>query len=572
LNTFGEQSVAPGSRDGALPAYFAAIRAHPLIVVLVTLTAVAASVGFLLVRSPRYEATADILVNPLPRETQVFLGLPLIRDAGDPARTAQTAASLIESRAAADLTAQRLGGGWDGERVLDAVKVAPRGESNVLGVTATTNQPAEAARVATTFSRAALETREADIVDAAQELITQLEARQRALPAESAAREEIGARLEQLQTIIAGGDPALSLSQDALPPDSAVGASSALILALAILAGVTLGSGAAVLLELLARRVRDEDDAFAVYPLPVLLRVPELPARRLDRLLGSNWHMPPEVREPFRTLAVQLDERAGGGVLMVTSPSAGDGKTTCAMNLAVSLAATGKSVVLLDFDLRKPDVGAALGLKDAAGFMELVDPNDRLEPLLQTVSDVWSVRVLALQRELNAGVMAGLVDLVGRRLPELLAEARELADYVVIDTAPLGEVGDALRLVRDVDEIVLMLRPGNTNRVQLETVRELLEPTGERPLGYIVLGRTEAPRGTYGYGHARRPGAEPIRRALEPVRADAPDAAPEAPNAESRASSVGRAGEAPSTDASEGAAASRVPRDPARPGRPARRG
>jgi Mrp family chromosome partitioning ATPase/capsular polysaccharide biosynthesis protein len=515
LNRFPEHTGAPGGREGALPAYLAAIRAHPLIVVLVTLTTVAASVAFLLLRSPSYEATADILVNPLPPEDQVFLGLPLLRDAGDPARTAQTAASLIESRAAAELTAQQLGAGWDADRVLDAVKVAPRGESNVLGVTATANERVEAARVATTFSRAALETREADIVGAAQELISQLEVRQRALPAGSAAREAIDARLEALQPIVAGGDVTLSLSQPALPPDSAVGASPALILALAVLAGLTLGSGTAVLLELLARRIRDEGEAHAVYPLPTLVRIPELPGRRRARPPGSTWHMVPEVREPFRTLAVQLDERAGNSVLMVTSPSAGDGKTTSAVNLAVALAETGKRVVLLDFDLRKPDVGDTLRLEQAAGFIDLGEQH--LERLLQTVSDVWSMRVLAIRGEVeDPGLIPGLVDLLGQRLSELVAEARALADYVVIDTAPLGAVGDALRLVRDVDDIVLLVRPGNTNRVQLEMVRDLLERIGERPLGFIILGADGLARSAYGYGRARQRESEVMRRLLKP--------------------------------------------------------
>jgi tyrosine-protein kinase len=515
LNRFPEHTGAPGGREGALPAYLAAIRAHPLIVVLVTLTTVAASVAFLLLRSPSYEATADILVNPLSPEDQVFLGLPLLRDTGDPARTAQTAASLIESRAAAELTAQQLGAGWDADRVLDAVKVAPRGESNVLGVTATANERVEAARVATTFSRAALETREADIVGAAQELISQLEARQHALPAGSAAREAIDARLEALQPIVAGGDVTLSLSQPALPPDSAVGASPALILALAVLAGLTLGSGTAVLLELLARRIRDEGEAHAVYPLPTLVRVPELPGRRRARPPGSTWHMVPEVREPFRTLAVQLDEREGNSVLMVTSPSAGDGKTTSAVNLAVALAETGKRVVLLDFDLRKPDVGDALRLEEAAGFIDLGEQH--LERLLQTVSDVWSMRVLAIRGEVeDPGLIPGLVDLLGQRLSELVAEARALADYVVIDTAPLGEVGDALRLVRDVDDIVLLVRPGNTNRVQLEMVRDLLERIGERPLGFVILGADGLARSAYGYGRARQRESEVMRRLLKP--------------------------------------------------------
>jgi tyrosine-protein kinase len=273
--------------------------------------------------------------------------------------------------------------------------------------------------------------------------------------------------------------------------------------------------------------------------------------------------MVPEVREPFRTLAVQLDEREGNSVLMVTSPSAGDGKTTSAVNLAVSLAETGKRVVLLDFDLRKPDVGDTLRLEQAAGFIDLGEQH--LERLLQTVSDVWSMRVLAIRGEVeDPGLIPGLVDLLGQRLSELVAEARALADYVVIDTAPLGEVGDALRLVRDVDDIVLLVRPGNTNRVQLEMVRDLLEQIGERPLGFIILGVDGLAHSTYGYGHARQQASEAMRRLVRPE--------PHPTGAPDRPSTASRTAKAQGARASEGAAGPGAARDPARPGRRAQRG
>jgi Mrp family chromosome partitioning ATPase len=378
-------------------------------------------------------------------------------------------------------------------------------------------------------------------------------------------RAEIASRLDQVRSVTASGDPTLTLSQEGAPPTSAEGASAALIVVLATLAGFTLGVGTAVLLELSERRLRDGDEALALYPLPTLLRVPNVPARRLERPAGSIWHMPPEVREPFRTLAVQLDERRGEGVLMVTSPSAGDGKTTSAVSLAVSLAETGKRVVLLDFDLRKPDVGNALRLEHAAGFIELGEQNDHLEPLLQTVSDVWSMRVLAIRGEVeDPGLIPGLVDLLGQRLSELVADARKLADYVVIDTAPLGEVGDALRLVRDVDDIVLLVRPGNTNRVELEMVRDLLERIGERPLGFIIFGVDGLARGAYGYGHARQQASEAMRRLVkpEPHPAGAPD----------RPSTVNRRAKAQGARASEGPVGQGATRDPARPDRRAQRG
>jgi capsular exopolysaccharide synthesis family protein len=551
LNSQLEDTRQP-RHEWALASYIAAIRAHRGAVVLVTLVTVAASIAFLQLRSASYEATADLLVQPLPQDDETFRGLPLVRDTGDPTRTVQTAAALVESQA--------------GQDVGGAVQVNPKGESNILEVTATADSAGDAARIANAYAQEALQARAEELDRHGTQLITQLEARLDATPrADPVTRAEIASRLDQVRSVTASGDPTLTLSQEAAPPTSAEGASAALIVVLATLAGFTLGVGTAVLLDLSERRLRDGDEALAVYPLPTLLRVPRLPARRLERPPGSVWHMPPEVREPFRTLAVQLDERGGESVLMVTSPSAGDGKTTSAVNLAVSLAETGKRVVLLDFDLRKPDVRGALGLEHGAGFIELGEQNDHLERLLQTVSDVWSMRVLAIRGEVeNPGLIPGLVDLLGQRLSELVAEARTLADYVVIDTAPLGEVGDALRLVRDVDDIVLLVRPGNTNRVQLEMVRDLLEQIGERPLGFIILGVDGLAHSTYGYGHARQQASEAMRRLVRPE--------PHPTGAPDRPSTASRTAKAQGARASEGAAGPGAARDPARPGRRAQRG
>ena len=94
---------------------------------------------------------------------------------------------------------------------------------------------------------------------------------------------------------------------------------------------------------------------------------------------------------------------------------------------------------------------------------------------------------------------------------------------MVVDTAPLGEVGDALRLVADVEDILLVVRPGNTSEGQLEFLRDLLERTGKSPAGMIVLSRTERPsRGYYSYGYAQQRRSDQLRRpeaAPSPVRA-----------------------------------------------------
>jgi len=83
-----------------------------------------------------------------------------------------------------------------------------------------------------------------------------------------------------------------------------------------------------------------------------------------------------------------------------------------------------------------------------------------------------------------------LLEALSRRLPELLKQAKELADYVILDTAPLGEVSDALRLADEVDDLIIVSRPGHTMRANFEIMRDLLEQTGHEPLGYLLLGVT----------------------------------------------------------------------------------
>jgi capsular exopolysaccharide synthesis family protein len=470
-----------------LASYLAAVRAHWPVVALITLLGLGASLLVLQLRSPEYEATADLLVEPLPQDDETFLGLPLLRDTGDPVRTVQTAASLVES-AAADVPGA------------ESVEVNPEGESNILAVKATADTPEAAAQLANDFADAAIEARDDQLAQRAQGLIEQLNALLAATPeADQVARASLAARLDQVRSVAESGDPTLILSQEAVPPTSAKGAAPALIVALALFAGFTLGAGTAVLLEVMNRRVRDEAEAMELYPLPVLARVPLVSDRSRRGPPGSTWYIPPGIREPFRTITVQLEQsRRRLGALMVTSPSKGDGKTTAAINLAVLLAAAGKRVALLDFDLRHPQVGADLLIRDGHRLSDLLDPTRQLPELLVRPSELPTLSVLPIRFHPDE---AHLTDAVAWRLPEFIEPAREVADHVIIDTPPLGEVGDALMLARAVDEILVVIRPGNTNRSHIAVLRELLERIGQTPYGSILIGAQEFQgRGYRAYG------------------------------------------------------------------------
>lgn len=486
--------IQPGTRhnEGALGPYLRAIRAHPLLVAVVTLAAVLASVAWVVIRPTEYEATAQMLVNPLPQEDETFLGLQLLRDSGDPTRTVQTAATLVESSQAATATAKALGDDWTANRVLDDVSVNPEGESNILSITATADDARLATRLADTFAKSSIEARRATLEQQAKVEIDRLEASQSQLADGS----DLATRIDQLERVRAIGDPTLALSQPATVPSSSTGTSALVIILLAAIAGFTLGSGAALILELTARRIRDEDEMVGLYALPILARVPILKDRELHHGPGDAWLMPPAVREAFRVLLVQLGERPRdrAKVVMVTSGSPGDGKTTSAINLAASMATGGDKVVLVDFDLRKPDVAANLGIRSAAPVARMLQPDVPVGKYLASAKAIPNLSVLSVR--IPAGDTA-TIEAIIRRMPEIIEEVGKHSDFVVVDTAPLGQISDALRLVGDVDDVIVVTRPGTTNRNDFETMRDLLERSGHTPVGLLVIGDAHTRGGAY---------------------------------------------------------------------------
>lgn len=507
----------PPDRDGgALGPYLRALRAHRTLVVLVTLTALVGSVGWLAVRVPQYRASAQLLVTPLPQDDRTFLGLQMIRDSGDPTRTVQTAAALLTSRQAAGLVAQRLGPGWTAERVAQAVDVEPVGESNILAVSARWSHPAGATRLANEYAAATLRARRQALRAQIQATIARLAAQKRAIERAGVVEGEIQpGQLQQLRTLREAPDPTLSLSQRAVVPASAAGAPAWLVMVMALIAGFTVATGAALLIDHLNRRIRDADEAIDLFPLDVLARVPLLAERQRRAAGDSPAAMPPAVQEAFRTLAVQLEQRtAGSGTIMITSASSGDGKTTSAINLAFALVAAGRRVTLIDFDLRKPDIAGLLGLGERPGLTALVRSDTAFADLLVQAPQLPPLRVVPAGTSLDGTVM---LETLSRRLPEIIAQGRDTADYLILDTPPLGEVSDALRIAGHVDQILVVTRPGHTDRDHFEFMRELLRRNGSRPAGLVLLDDSSGPSAPYyGYGGARSNGDGPRPADISP--------------------------------------------------------
>ena len=522
-----QPSQTSTSEEGAHTPFVRAARAHALLVAAITIAAVVTAVVWETTRASKYNATAQILVTPVENGL-AYAGLPavVVASPADPQRTLQTATSVLESPVAALTTSQQLGRGWTSLRVSEAVKVQPRGESDILAITGTAGGAAEAARLANYYAHNALAQHAELLSREARTQLVQLQARAQAMPAGERSDTPVTTKLTALSTVAQGHDPNFSLLQAASFPTSSAGPSKKLIVVLALLAGLALGIGAATVIEYLNRRVRDEEELLSLYPLPVLSRVPLL--RHGSPEMTDLDLIPPKVREAFRTLQIQLppSSSAAGRAIMFTSPSPRDGKTASAIGYSLVLAASNFRVILFDFDVRRSDIGRRLNV--GADLTDLSRMDTKLDQLLVEPVSAPGLRVFSANSQ---GDVSRALDVVGRRLPELLRTARELADYVIVDTPPVGQVSDALRAAVTVDDIVLVTRPGNTDRTELQHTRELLDRLGHTPTGLLLIGDWAVGDAYAAYGAdvvAEPNGRPPAGAPVPPVAAGQADEAPTA--------------------------------------------
>ena len=263
-----------------------------------------------------------------------------------------------------------------------------------------------------------------------------------------------------------------------------------LTLALALVVGGMLGTGTAVVLDLLDQRIRSLDELRRLTGLAVLGQVALLPGRRSGAMgpIGLISYAKPNSywAEAYRAIRTNIDFRRRNQrlqVLLVTSPHSGDGKTTAASNLAISFALAGRRVLLIDADLRSPSLDKVHGLRREHGLSHLLQD---LLPLHQVVqrSKIENLEVITVDPEVpNPGEL-----LSSPRLKELLDEARQTYDVILLDSSPLLAVVDPALIGAVVDGVILVARPETLRHRDVEPILELLSIAGASILGMLING------------------------------------------------------------------------------------
>jgi capsular exopolysaccharide synthesis family protein len=279
--------------------------------------------------------------------------------------------------------------------------------------------------------------------------------------------------------------------------------------------GLLLGLGLALTVDRLDTRLRERDDVEDAFGLPVLAEIPKLNRRdRADNALITALKPDSTAAEAYRSLrsAITLvsqsrygsDSSAGDRghpatpqVLVVTGAEGSQGKSTTVVNLAAAVAETGRSVLVIDCDFRKPEAHKFLDARPGSGLAELVtgDFSGYLDQIVRSTSVPGVDLVTSIEPVRNPTTVVS-------RLSGLIADARGRADVVLIDSSPLLVTSDAVDVLRYADAALVACRVGRTTYGKATRARRLLQRAEVTLLGVVLTG-TAKPRGTP-YGQPSR--------------------------------------------------------------------
>lgn len=306
----------------------------------------------------------------------------------------------------------------------------------------------------------------------------------------------------------------VNLEQAALPSSPNPSAGALMLLVGGVL-GLALGLLAASLREAVDRRIRSPRDVARVTDVPVVgavvsdrrLRTTPLAARAGSRTASA---------ESFRAVRAHLDllrERDGRRVFVLTAAARRQGTTTTAANVAMAIANTGTSVVVVDADLRRPALSELFGLQASAGLSGLLSGRTELQAVLRGSGTPGLTVVPAGPAAVNAGEL-----IATPRMRTVLAELARRFEVVLIDAPSIAVASDAAVLGALTGSTLLIVAQGDTTRPRLDDALALLEAGGSEPLG-ILLTRTRRP--VAGRAPQASP-SQPILRELAPVVEAAP--------------------------------------------------
>ena len=298
----------------------------------------------------------------------------------------------------------------------------------------------------------------------------------------------------------------IDIVDQAMPPPAPTMASRSSFIVLDTIVAAVIGIILAFLLESLDTGLRSVAEIEAISGLPSLALIPRSRRTGVDlsslsiaqRNVGALSSPKSQFTEAFRALRTSLLLSTAGSlpkVILLTSATPSEGKTTIATNLACVLAQNNVRVLLIDGDLRRPTVHHRLGLNGKVGLTSILTGTATLEQAVQQLAETPNLDILV-----SGPVPPFPTEMLGSEtMTQFLQQCRGIYTHVVIDSPPLLSVTDGVVLARDSDAVVLIVRHGKSGKQTVRRARELLVRAGAPVTGIAINAVDLSSPEYYGY-------------------------------------------------------------------------
>jgi polysaccharide biosynthesis transport protein len=287
----------------------------------------------------------------------------------------------------------------------------------------------------------------------------------------------------------------VSIVDDADVPEKPSSPRLLLNLLLALLGGAIVAAVCTFVLEQIDETIKDPSEATQTTGLPLLGTIPNVPGGEVSGDLKDRKSAPSEA---YLSLQTNLQFATDHGVprsLAITSTRPGEGKSTTAYAIALSLTRTARNVVLVDCDMRSPSIHNLTGLENDRGVSSFLAGDDVLDTMVKSDSGSEVSVIVAGACPPNAAEL-----LSGPRLSLLLERLLERFDHVIIDSPPVVGLADAPLIGSKVEGIIYVAQANGARASLIRAGIERLRNSSTRILG-LVLTKFEAKQAHYGYGY-----------------------------------------------------------------------
>ena len=263
------------------------------------------------------------------------------------------------------------------------------------------------------------------------------------------------------------------------------------------LAGLALGMGFVMIYALLRRTIRNEEDLKSTLNTELLGMLPEVKEKKI--LITKSWKNKSRYQEDFYSLQNRVDylmKLNGQKVLLVTSTEPSEGKTTVAVNLALAMAQRGNKVLLIDGDLRKQHIRKYFSSYSEKTILSVLRGETEVSETAVYLKDE-GIYVLRADKPI-----ANPIEVINSgRMEDLIEQARNFAEVVIIDAPPAGILADAAHYYEYVDGVLMVIRQDWANQSKILDAVQEFPGQGEKLIG-CILNRVKTGFASFGYGYS----------------------------------------------------------------------